>query len=270
MRGWVYVITNRAMPGLVKIGYSMKDPDIRAEELNHTGSPHPYEVEYELLIDEPRDLERQVHRRLSSKREGKEWFRCSPEEATAIIKLIAGKREIHETFKRADREKAEAIRSEKDRQSRKREELFKLESDIESRLRSEEDTIREKYRQQFEMRFPPKPRWQFGLICAIPVLIITAALGSPLPIIILLTLFLGSVLGSLLTDSAENRTMQSEGYRSLEEQQRIELEAVRSRIVSCNHCSQQMRVDRKKLLSRSGVWKCPSCKVEIPHVRLIQ
>ena len=26
IRGWVYVIVNRAMPNLVKIGYSTKDP----------------------------------------------------------------------------------------------------------------------------------------------------------------------------------------------------------------------------------------------------
>ena len=31
--GWVYILTNEAIPGLVKIGYTMKDPAIRAEDL---------------------------------------------------------------------------------------------------------------------------------------------------------------------------------------------------------------------------------------------
>jgi hypothetical protein len=33
IRGWVYVIFNEAMPDLVKVGYSTKDPNLRAEEL---------------------------------------------------------------------------------------------------------------------------------------------------------------------------------------------------------------------------------------------
>jgi hypothetical protein len=40
MRGWIYVISNNSMPGLVKVGYSMKDPEERAKELDHTGTPH--------------------------------------------------------------------------------------------------------------------------------------------------------------------------------------------------------------------------------------
>ena len=40
--GWVYILTNEAMPGLVKIGYTMNDPAIRAEELSSdTGVPLP-------------------------------------------------------------------------------------------------------------------------------------------------------------------------------------------------------------------------------------
>jgi len=38
MKGWVYVISNKAMSGLVKVGYSTKDPELRAAELSHTAS----------------------------------------------------------------------------------------------------------------------------------------------------------------------------------------------------------------------------------------
>jgi hypothetical protein len=34
MVGWVYIITNESMPGLVKVGYSSKHPEYRAAELN--------------------------------------------------------------------------------------------------------------------------------------------------------------------------------------------------------------------------------------------
>ena len=102
MKGWVYVITNRAMPSMVKVGFSTKDPDLRANELNHTGSPHPYRVEYEALVEEPYTIEQKTHQLLSLTREGKEWFNCSVVEAIAAIKQIAGKGIIHEALKDVD------------------------------------------------------------------------------------------------------------------------------------------------------------------------
>ena len=96
LKGWIYVISNKAMPGLVKIGYSTKDPKLRAEELDHTGSPHPYFVEYEMLIEEPFQIEQQIHKILKCDHEGKEWFRCSVEAAIIAIKKIADKSIIYE------------------------------------------------------------------------------------------------------------------------------------------------------------------------------
>jgi hypothetical protein len=94
IRGWVYVISNAAMPGLVKVGYSTKDPQLRAEELAGTGVPHPYVVERELLAFSPREIEQEVHARLAHRREGKEWFKCGPDEAWATILQVAGSRRI--------------------------------------------------------------------------------------------------------------------------------------------------------------------------------
>ena len=64
MKGWVYIISNPAMPGLVKVGHSTKDPELRARELNNTGTPHPYTVEYEMLIEDPFRVEQQTHNAL--------------------------------------------------------------------------------------------------------------------------------------------------------------------------------------------------------------
>ncbi len=89
-RGWVYVITNLAMPGLVKVGYTLKDPILRAQELNHTGAPHPYAVYYDVLVHEPRALEQKLHHLLLNVREGKEWFRLTPVEAARKIRETAG------------------------------------------------------------------------------------------------------------------------------------------------------------------------------------
>jgi len=98
MKGWIYVIPNRAMPGLVKIGYSIQDPVVRAEELDHTGSPHPYVVEYEMLTERPHQVEQEIHQALSTCCEGKEWFSCTLEESIVAIRKVAGRRAITETL----------------------------------------------------------------------------------------------------------------------------------------------------------------------------
>lgn len=102
MRGWVYVLSNRAMPGLLKIGYSLKDPDLRARELEQTGVPHPFTVEYELLTIEPREIEQGVHHILHEKRERKEWFRCDLQQAMLAIRHVANGREIIENIRNAE------------------------------------------------------------------------------------------------------------------------------------------------------------------------
>jgi hypothetical protein len=88
-RGWVYIISNPAMPGLLKVGFSRKDPHLRAQELNGTGCPQPYRVEYDVLVIAPQDVEQDIHQRLLSKRDGREWFRCSLQEAVAAVNAVA-------------------------------------------------------------------------------------------------------------------------------------------------------------------------------------
>jgi len=98
-RGWVYIITNRAFPDLIKIGFSLKDPSLRAIELNHTGVPYPYRVEYEVMVGNPREIEQRAHRSLSNMREGKEWFRCSIETGVEVIRKHIGNQIILENLK---------------------------------------------------------------------------------------------------------------------------------------------------------------------------
>jgi hypothetical protein len=92
IRGWVYVLSNQAMPGLVKVGYSTKDPQLRVDELGGTGLPHPFVLEYDVLVVEPRDIEQAVHVRLNSCHEAKEFFRCTVAEAMAAIQRVAAAR----------------------------------------------------------------------------------------------------------------------------------------------------------------------------------
>lgn len=99
VRGWVYLITNKAMPGLVKLGYSTKDPCLRAKELDNTGSPHPYVVEYDILVNDPRDYEQHLHHIFADQREGKEWFRCSVSQMIQEIRKLVGEAKLLENVR---------------------------------------------------------------------------------------------------------------------------------------------------------------------------
>jgi hypothetical protein len=99
MRGWVYVIKHPEMPAVVKVGFSMKDPKLRAQAFKGTGMPFSHIVEYDVLVNRPRDLERRVHNRLGRFRADKEWFRCSVEWAVQAIRDSAGNAILLETFR---------------------------------------------------------------------------------------------------------------------------------------------------------------------------
>ena len=114
MKGWVYVFSNKAMPNLVKIGYSKSDPELRAKEIDGTGIPHPFIVQYEILIDEPHEIEKRIHKHLNNKRENenREFFRCSPVVAIVAVRYIAGSNILLENYKAADRAEVERIERE--------------------------------------------------------------------------------------------------------------------------------------------------------------
>lgn len=234
MKGWVYVITNKAMPGLVKVGFSTKDPELRAKELQHTGSPHPYLVEYELLIEEPYEVEQKTHRLLSSNHEAKEWFRCTPEEAVAAIKQIAGNRVITETYKRVERARADALFQQQLQEKEAQRKQKQAEQEIENRIRTEESAIRQKYEKQFEATFPPRPFWNYWIgassVSFIGISMLTPK--SPEPGAFILAALLGAILGAFLQSFLENRLKQSNPYLTLEEQRDKELAAARATIVS--------------------------------------
>lgn len=86
--GWVYVIINDDMPGLLKVGYSMKDPVLRAKELASTGVPGEYCVKYAILTHSPFVLEKKVHKALKAYHYNKEWFRTESLIAIQAIKEL--------------------------------------------------------------------------------------------------------------------------------------------------------------------------------------
>ena len=65
--GWVYVLTNKAMLGLVKVGQTYKTPEIQAKELpDETGVAAPYAAVYKAFVPKYKQTEKTVHRKFKS------------------------------------------------------------------------------------------------------------------------------------------------------------------------------------------------------------
>ena len=114
MKGFVYVMSNKAMPGLVKIGYSTKHPEIRADELDGTGLPHKFIVEYCAFVDEPYFFEQTAHKALARYNEGKEFFRIPVETAITCILDIAEDTETRLLYEEGDLESRAAAKRDRD------------------------------------------------------------------------------------------------------------------------------------------------------------
>lgn len=90
--GWVYVLTNPAFPGLVKVGHTARHPETRAAELsNVTGVPARFAVAYAHQVKDHEALEGLTHGRLDAYRTNanREFFRCSVGQACHIIEQEA-------------------------------------------------------------------------------------------------------------------------------------------------------------------------------------
>lgn len=87
----VYVLTNPAMPGLVKIGITQRTIEQRLRELDQTSVPLPFECFYAAEVGDCRRVEGALHEAFDDHRvrASREFFRLSPEKPRAIIRLLA-------------------------------------------------------------------------------------------------------------------------------------------------------------------------------------
>jgi len=89
--GIVYVLTNPAMPGIVKIGKTSRGSvDARLSELYSTGVPVPFECAFAGRVPDESKVEKAFHLafgpyRLNPKRE---FFTIEPEQAIALLALM--------------------------------------------------------------------------------------------------------------------------------------------------------------------------------------
>ena len=90
-QGYIYVLTNEAMPGLVKIGVTRADdPQSRVSGLYNTSVPLPFDLHYAGLVANARRAELALHNAFDHRRinPNREFFEIEPDQATGILELI--------------------------------------------------------------------------------------------------------------------------------------------------------------------------------------
>ncbi len=92
MPGYVYILTNEVMPGLVKIGKTTRDPYTRAREISGTtGVPKPFEVAHYVYVSDCDQVEQIAHSQLWRYRVNnrREFFQISLADAKKALDQIA-------------------------------------------------------------------------------------------------------------------------------------------------------------------------------------
>ncbi len=96
IKGYIYLLSNPRMPGLLKIGCTARPVDERVQELNAaTGVPEPFVVEAYFESFSPEQHEAQIHKKLSAQRvKGKEFFEVDLTSALRVAQEVVQSRAI--------------------------------------------------------------------------------------------------------------------------------------------------------------------------------
>lgn len=86
----IYVLTNEAMPGLIKIGITNGDISERVKQLDNTSIPLPFECFYAAEVTDAAKAERAIHSAFGDHRvrSSREFFKLSPDKPKAILELL--------------------------------------------------------------------------------------------------------------------------------------------------------------------------------------
>lgn len=86
----VYILTNEAMPNLVKVGKTDVSIEQRMKDLYKTGVPVPFECFHASVVENAQDVEKRIHRAFDKFRVNKnrEFFEIQPENILEILGMV--------------------------------------------------------------------------------------------------------------------------------------------------------------------------------------
>ena len=116
----VYVLTNPAMPGLVKIGKTTQlEVEERMKQLYSTGVPIPFDCAFACKVKDANEVEKALHLAFGMTRlnPNREFFKLEPERVIAVLKLLkvdditaAFEQTIESDLPSADKQSALAVK----------------------------------------------------------------------------------------------------------------------------------------------------------------
>lgn len=90
--GWIYILTNQSMPGLVKIGRTSRSPYERMSELSSaTGVPTDFQLVHAVYVSRHQVVEKLIHSELHHLRVSgrREFFRLSTKKAVSKVEKLS-------------------------------------------------------------------------------------------------------------------------------------------------------------------------------------
>ena len=90
IEGYVYILTNPAMPGLVRIGKTERTVIEHVNELNATRVPAPFKIVHQRKVEHMDQVERDMHQHFHAQREirGREFFKVTSDSAIAHLDAL--------------------------------------------------------------------------------------------------------------------------------------------------------------------------------------
>lgn len=230
MEGYVYVISNKSMPGLMKVGLTTRSPEKRAVELSGTGSAYPATVEYSVRVPDAAAVERDAHRRLADCRvnRDREWFQCTRERAVNAVKASTGKVAKEEKDREVDERnrKLAAEKVAKDAALRR-----KQEDEARAAAAAREAAVKEinaRYYSQFES-LEKVPHFAVFWVIGGVILAVLFSVFSSRDLTFggfVVFLLIGFIPGLLLHEWATNQKRKSPPYADMVKKRDAEYEAV--------------------------------------------
>jgi len=88
---FVYVLTNEAMPGYIKLGMTAQPVEARMRDLDSTGISLPFECYYAARVENMARVEKALHEAFGNHRvrKSREFFQLDPYKAKVILELLA-------------------------------------------------------------------------------------------------------------------------------------------------------------------------------------
>ena len=87
----IYILTNDAMPGFIKIGKTSSDIEQRIKDLDNTSTPLPFQCFYAAKVNKGDFIEKKIHYIFGEQRvrNNREFFRVDPNRVKAAIDLVS-------------------------------------------------------------------------------------------------------------------------------------------------------------------------------------